>query len=316
MRCDRGWLNIVPRLAGFALLLTGCQRPAGEPSPRFDPAAIDGRRARAEVAAFVALGPRDSGTPGAQKAAEWIAARVGETGLETRINEFQEQTPHGPMTFRNVIATRAGDRRDLIIVGAHYDTKSGIPDFQGANDSGSGVGLLIEIARALAAAPAGGPEIRLAFFDGEECRDHYGPGDGLHGSRRMALELARSDRAGDVKAVLVLDMIGDRHLTVTLPRNGAPPLFTAVFDAARAEGVRNSFRFYEGPILDDHEPFRVAGFPVVDLIDFEYGSAPGRNDYWHTPQDSLDKLSAESLAIVGRVTIRVLNTFQPKGPAE
>lgn len=284
--------------AVLATLLCGCGDRPPPPLPAFDGAA-----ALETAREFVALGPKDSGTPGAARAAEWIRARLVAAGWEASIDEFRDGPPGGELTFRNVVASRRGAGPGIVVFGAHYDTKSGIPDFEGANDSASGVAALLEIARVYArsAPPC---EVRLAFFDGEECRVAYGPHDGLHGSRRLARRAVDEGWARDVRAVLILDMIGDRDLTVTLPRNGTPALLSAVFDAAHAEGVRDRFRLAPGQVLDDHVPFLEAGMPAVDLIDFEFGSAPGLNDHWHTPADSMDKLSADSLAIVSRVALR------------
>jgi len=102
-------------------------------------------------------------------------------------------------------------------------------------------------------------------------------------------------------------MVGDRDLTITLPGNSTPELVTLVLDAAKEEGARLKFSLLGIALLDDHEPFLRARMPAVDIVDFQYGSAPDKNDYWHTPQDTLDKLSAESLETVGRVTIRTIN---------
>lgn len=107
--------------------------------------------------------------------------------------------------------------------------------------------------------------------------------------------------------MILMDMIGDRDLTVTLPRNVTPALASRVLQAAHAEGARHAFSLYPYEIGDDHEPFLQAGMPAVNLIDFQFGSAPGRNDYWHSPEDTLDKISAASLQTVGRVVVRVLN---------
>jgi len=106
--------------------------------------------------------------------------------------------------------------------------------------------------------------------------------------------------------MILLDMVGDRDLTVTVAPNGTPRLISLAFQAAHAEGVRKRFRLYPNPIGDDHVPFLQADIPAVDLIDFEYGSVPGAHDYWHSAEDTLDKLSPESLATVGRVTLRMV----------
>ncbi|MDZ4198915.1 MAG: M28 family peptidase, partial [Kiritimatiellia bacterium] len=289
--------------------LAGCNDPRSSDSGqshRTAPA-LDGNRALSEVAAFVELGLRDAGTEGAARAAEYLRERLLALGVEARIDEFTEVTVTGQLPFRNVIGRLPGRGDGLIILGSHFDTKAGMGDgFQGANDSGSSTGLLLELARVLAAGPVMGPEIQFAFFDGEECQVAYGPNDGLHGSRKMARDLVASGRRSDVLAVLVLDMIGDRDLTVTLPRNATPRLLSLAFEAARAEEARRHFSLFRSEILDDHVPFLEQGMPAIVLIDFEYGHAPGLNDYWHTLEDSMDKLSAESLDIVGRVVLRMI----------
>jgi len=253
------------------------------------------------------VGRRDAGTEGAARAARHLYQRLQELGIDAEIDEFTDDTPIGPLPFRNVIGRLPGRGKGLIVLGTHFDTKSGMDEgFQGANDSGSSTGLLIELARVLAAGPVLGPEIQFAFFDGEECLFEYGPIDGLHGSRKMVADLVRSGRHNDLLAVIVLDMIGDRDLNVQLPRNTTPSLVQLAFQAAREEGVREYFHWFGGKILDDHEPFLREGLPALLMIDFEFGSAPGLNDYWHTPEDTLDKLSVKSLDIVGRVALRLV----------
>jgi glutaminyl-peptide cyclotransferase len=209
--------------------------------------------------------------------------------------------------FRNVVATRPGADHAWIVLGAHYDTKSGIPGFQGANDSGSGVGALLEIARGLAAASNLPASVQLVFFDGEECMVEYGPSDGLHGSRHHAARLVREGVAPKVRGMILLDMVGDRNLSVTLALNNSMPLVSAVLTAAHAENAREKFALQPMNILDDHVPFLEAGMPAVDIIDFQFGDTPGGNEHWHTDADTIDKLDADSLRIVGRVAIRVVN---------
>ena len=303
-------------LTGFLLIASGC-RPA--PSPKaaafrpIAPRALDADNALAEARALVALGPRVAYTPGARQAAGHLLLRLQAAGVQSTLDAFTDETPAGPKTFWNVMgvipaAGRQAASAPWIFLGSHFDTKSGISaEFEGANDSASSSGLLLELARVLQAAGPLPVNIGIAFFDGEECRDSYTARDGLHGSRHAARALYLNRRANQVRAVIILDMIGDKDLTVTLPRNSTSDLVARVFHAAEEEKARAKFALMPGALLDDHLPFLETGMPAVDLIDFEYGSAPGRNDYWHTPQDTLDKLSAESLGIVGRVVIRVLN---------
>ncbi len=298
------------------LLVTGCQPPdAGGRASSVETAnvvvdAVEGERALALVRELVAITPRHSGTAGAEQAAHWIAQAIGPFSDSCEVDTFTDAASDGLLRFHNVIATLKGTGEKTVILGSHFDTKSGISDtFQGANDSGSSTGLLIELARVLHGPPRLPFTIVFAFFDGEECRRAYGPTDGLHGSRRYVGQLASSGQLAAIQAVIVLDMIGDKDLTVTIPRNTTKALTALAFQAAAAEGVREKFRLAYGDVLDDHVPFFQRGVPTLNLIDFEHGSAPGLNDYWHTGQDSLENISAESLQHIGRVTLRILNAL-------
>ena len=295
-------------LSGLLLCVSCSRQDEVAPVSALRPvASFNGSLALEEVRRFLTVGDRVAGTPGAQHAADFIVQRLDSTGIAVEQQAFREAVPGGSNTFVNVIATLPGKKPGWVILGAHYDTKSGIEPFAGANDSGSGVGVLLALAPILKGSAADRPGVQLAFFDGEECRVSYGPDDGLHGSRYLAARLSESGRAREVRAFILLDMIGDRDLTVTIPRNGTPELISRVFAAATECGLRSKFALFRGSILDDHQPFLDHGMPAVDLIDFEYGSAPGRNDYWHTPSDTLDKLSAESLGTMGRVVLQVLS---------
>jgi glutaminyl-peptide cyclotransferase len=293
---------------------SGCRRePAVSSIPILDPSLFSGDTALKEVAAFVALGPRVAGTDGARLAALHIKTRLNGLGVDAEIDEFVDATPFGSNRFRNVIGRFPGNS-DKILLLAHYDTKGGVGErFVGANDSGSGVGVLLELARLMVAdcsqngLSLSRPSVWMAFLDGEECSVGYGAEDGLHGSRHLARQLVEAGERERVKAVILLDMIGDRDLTVTIPRNGTPELTTLAFSSAEKEGARSSFSLFRGEILDDHQPFLDLGMPAVNLIDFEFGSGPRKNDYWHTEQDTLDKLSATSLATIGRVVARMIN---------
>ncbi len=275
---------------------------------------VSGERALAEVRALVGLGLRDSGTPGAERAANHLLERFREMGVEAEIQEFREASPKGEIAFRNVIGRIPGESERIVLFGSHYDTKAGMPEgFEGANDSGSSTGLLLEMARVLAQTAPHAMEIWFVHFDGEECMKEYGPNDGLHGSKHLARTMEEDGSLGRIAAMILLDMVGDRDLTITIPRNSTPWLISLAFETARAEGVRRYFQLYSGHILDDHVPFLERGVPAVNLIDFHYGSAPGRNDYWHAVEDTMDKLSAESLEIVGRVAVRMAEEIMRRG---
>lgn len=298
------------RLLALTLLLSACGA-APERIPvtvQIDPASFSGQKALFEVHGLVAQGSRDAGTPGAEKAARYLAARLRAVGVAAAVETFTNQTPRGPRAFHNVVGTLPGSTSNLILVASHFDTKAGIgPGFQGANDSGSSCGVLLELARAIAKRPRIGPEIRLLFFDGEECLVGYSEIDGFHGSREYAEKLVREGRKRDVRALILLDMVGDRDLTITLPRNVDQQLAIRFLRAAEEEGIRTKFALSSYEVGDDHVPFLERGMPAVDIIDFQYGSGPGLNDYWHTLQDTTDKLDAGSLQGIGRTTLRVIN---------
>ena len=312
-------------LPSIALLLTlsACS-PVREPPrqppppPLPDPTTFAGSNALVDVTEFIKLGPRHSGTPGAKTAADYLLRKLEEIGLDAHVDEFTDKSPRGETVFRNVIGRLQGERQGSIILVSHYDTKAGVSDdFIGANDSGSSTGLLLTLARFYRQADWHGPGLFFAFVDGEECMEKYDRHDGLHGSRRLAKALKEGSLSPDVKAVIVVDMIGDRDLTVTIPRNSDPALRRIALRCAHDEGERLKFSLLSTGVIDDHVPFLEAGIPAIDLIDFHFGSAPGKNDYWHTPQDTLDKLSADSLQIIGRVVIRMINELsRPGGPEE
>ena len=286
--------------------------PPPKPSATIPFTAANGASALARVVALCALGPRNAGTPGNERAAQWLAAELQKEGLESRIDTFTNETPSGTLVCHNVLASIPSCATgECIVLLSHFDTKTGIStNFIGANDGGSSTGLLLEFAHVLRHSPLRQCNVLFGFLDGEECRVQYGPHDGFHGSRRLAAQLASKTR--EVRAVILLDMIGDRDLTVTLPANGSPQLTQLVLESANKAGVREKFQLAEGRVLDDHQAFLEAGFPAVDLIDFVYGSAPGLNDYWHTPADTLDKISDASLTAVGQVVAEMLGQLDAK----
>jgi glutaminyl-peptide cyclotransferase len=286
--------------AAFFLIFTGCKRSE-----------FDGAKAMAETEALVKIVPRDAGTLGARSAAEMLEGKLKALGLKAALDTFSEETPNGTMFFNNVLARIPGESKRLIVLASHFDTKSGISkDFQGANDSGSSSGVLMELARVLSKNAPYETEFMIAFLDGEECCTEYGPRDGLHGSRHLAQQIYERGGAKQVEAVIVLDMIGDKNLKVSIPQNCSRTLVKKLFDAAHEVGVRSQFSIGPGNMIDDHVPFAIAGMPVIDVIDFDYGSAPGKNDYWHTTNDTLDKLSVKSLQTIGDTVLRMIENMQ------
>lgn len=318
IRCIQKTLVVRARIPAKTLLLAGllpllgCRREEVIPLPPFD-----GERAFAEVAALVEFSPRDAGTTNGWKAAKHIAKRLEDFGVAVEIDTFADMTPKGEKTFHNVIGRIPGKTDQWIIMGSHFDTMPGIANFQGANDSGSSTGALLELARILASSKRI-PEVGIvfAFFDGEEAIAHYIPGDGLHGSRRMAAQLLQTGEHRKIRAMVLLDMVGDTDLHFTIPHNSSRELVKKLFDAAHATGHRNRFSLARSIITDDHVPFMKIGIPAIDMIDFRFGSEPGLNDRWHTEADNLENISAESLEITGAVTLQLLKKLAFDGIAD
>lgn len=291
------------------LLLAICMAACSETPPAdIDWRKFDGKRAFSHVEALVRLGPHPSGSQAQTKAASYLMMQLQEAGLKAEEQVFVANTPKGTVQFRNIIAKSprgSGPKRQVLVIGSHYDTKYFADiNFVGANDGCSSTGALLELARCAASQP----DIWFVFFDGEEAvRDYSIPQDGFVGSRFFVEQLKADKQVEWIKAMILLDMVGDANLNITLPPNGSGPLAERVFEAARDVGHRDSFAlFKKGEIGDDHVAFLNVGIPAVDLIDFEYGSSPGSNDYWHTEKDTLDKISPRSLEIVGQTTLRLL----------
>lgn len=308
----RALAAVLTAVAG--LLCAGCSEERPEKASWETLPPDGGVRMFAYCEGLVEISPRDAGTEGAAKASRWIAQELRRMGYRPVADCWTEPTYAGRRTFCNVYAEYPGRSRKTVILGSHYDTKSGIPNFKGANDGGSSTAVLLGIAEHLAETrPSLEYTVRFAFFDGEESVGSYREDDGLHGSRRMAMEFVERRGAGEeggvpLLACIVADMVGDRRLTLDIPRNVTPWLATAAIkaslslkDDAPPVSIANSV------IVDDHVPFILLGFPAIDLIDFEYGSAPGRHDWWHTADDTIDKIDAGSLHRTANLLLAILS---------
>jgi Zn-dependent M28 family amino/carboxypeptidase len=299
---------------GASMWKPAAERPETEDKTKTT-TAFDGDRAFNHVKAQVEFGPRPAGSAAIEKARSYIVQELKSYGLKTTLDEFTETTPQGKVKFKNVIAELPGESPNAIVIASHYDTKP-FKDFVfvGANDGGSSTGALLEIARVMAAENQKSGQKRkftyqFVFFDGEEafCQEWdecLGGQDHTYGSRYMVERLIKEKQLDRLKAMILLDMIGDRDLTIPREDGSSQRLVEAIWGTARQIGYGKEFperRFSVGD--DDHMPFLRAGVPAVDVIDLEYGSSPEANDYWHTKDDTLDKISPRSLKIVGDVTI-------------
>jgi glutaminyl-peptide cyclotransferase len=270
---------------------------------------FSGEKAFAHVQHLVDLGPRPAGSEALEKSRLYIIEQLRSAGWSTMRSEFSGPTPRGTMTFVNLVA-RFGNTTKTespqFLLCSHYDTKTfDTIRFVGANDGGSSTGLLIEMARVLALNPALAAKIELVFFDGEEAFENFNETDGLYGSRHFAAELRSSGQQRSFRGGILFDMIGDKSLQVTLPPDSPRDLAGNIFAAADTLEQRLHFTYVDRGITDDHTPLNRIGIPVIDLIDFDFPP-------WHTAEDTLDKISAESLETIGRVALYDLAKFELK----
>jgi Zn-dependent M28 family amino/carboxypeptidase len=253
----------------------------------------------------VEVGPRPSGTDGLLKAGALIEAELRNCGLNVHRQQFEiANTPRGNVRFCNIIGTTGSwpPKQDVVLLASHYDTKW-LPKirFVGANDAASSTGCLLEIARVLSTTRSK-CDFAFVFFDGEEAFDEFTAKDGLYGSRQLAAEMKSDGSLARIRAMILLDMVGDRELKLTIP-TADPQLLKAVFDASEALGFREHFTLLGTVLLDDHHPFQLEGVPSIDLIDFQFGP---NNAYWHTDRDTIDRLSPRSLEVVGKTVLKML----------
>lgn len=322
----------VERILGIALLSAGvaavqaCDsgRPAAHNTPASLASRFDGERAFLDLADLVALGPRPAGSRAAEAARVLISERLRQAGWRVERRPFQVRDPRGqPVSMVNLVArldrpileatssgdgalSSEGEALDRLLLVTHYDTKR-IPGvrFVGANDGASGVALLLELARQLSRHPPS-LEVWMLFCDGEEAFGaNITPTDGLYGSRDLARSLDREGVLDRVRALLLIDMVGDRDLNLATDRGSSPALRKQLADAARSLGLEGVIDPREiVALVDDHTPFVERGVePVLALIDFQFGSRFTPGLFWHTARDDLDSVSVKSLNSVGALVV-------------
>lgn len=279
-------------LLGLLLLLTACAPLApAPPTPTPLPRTFQGDLAYAWVARQCDLGYRITGTEESRQAGDLFIEELRTLGWEVREQQFTyRDTP-----VRNILAWRGTG--PAVLLGAHYDTRRAADEedptvpVMGANDGASGVAVLLELARALDEEQLTN-QLYLAFFDAED-NGHLDGWEWIVGSTYLAQHWGEENEA-PLEAMVLVDMIGDADQQIYYERNSNPALSETLWQIAAELGY--SDRFIPQPkytMLDDHIPFARQGVPAVDIIDFDY-------PYWHTTEDTRDKVSAESLAAVGR----------------
>jgi glutaminyl-peptide cyclotransferase len=268
---------------------------------------FDGAKALAYTREYVAIGPRWIGSPGHATAEAFLKEQFRHDQLEE--DTFTTDTPAGAMTMHNFMVKFPGKKDGIIVLASHYETNyplRNIP-YVGANDGGSTTGLLIEMANYLRGKTLDGYSVWLVFTDGEEAIKSWSDTDSVYGSRHLAVKWQSDGTLKRIKAFILADMLGDRDLDVQRDMNSTPWLEDLIYQAASQYGWQSYFFENKTYDEDDHLPFVHRGVPCADLIDLNYGYG---NSYWHTAEDTMDKLSAKSLTIAGDTileTIHLLN---------
>jgi hypothetical protein len=268
---------------------------------------FSGGKALAHVQRLVDLGPRPPGSGAIEKSRDYIENQLLLSGWQVTRQAFTDDTPRGKVQFLNLIARFPGQRSTApsFLLCSHYDTKTfDTIRFVGANDGGSSTGLLLELSRVLGQHPNLAAKIELVFFDGEEAYEHFSEHDGLYGSRYFARQLGRSG-AKQFRGGILFDMVGNRSLKITLPADSPAEMARDVFASAEALKLRSYFTYLDREMIDDHTPLNAIGIPTIDVIDFSF-------PWWHTAEDTMDKLSAQSLQIAGSVAAHYLSEFALK----
>jgi glutaminyl-peptide cyclotransferase len=281
-------LVIVTAIAGVALY--GLQRtPAAAKNSPFNE-----QRADSDLRTMVGFGPRPAGSDAIVKTRNYIVAELTKAGLKPQLDEFDARTPRGFRHMVNIRATRPGTKRSIIALTGHYDTKL-FDDFLfvGASDGGSSAAWLLEFARASAGLKLENT-LEFIFFDGEEAVVEWTDDDSVYGSRHDVDRRYRDRTLNDLKALLLVDMIGDKNLNIRREAQSTGWLKDIIWNTARSMGYDREFPNETLEVSDDHIPYLKAAIPSVDLIDFDYPC-------WHMACDTLDKVSAHSLKIVGDV---------------
>lgn len=243
--------------------------------------------------------PRDAGTVRGKLASNWILDTASAAGLDVRRDPFMADAAKGRQKrMMNLVAEfKVRNDAEWVVLVSHYDTKAGVK-CPGANDGASTTGLLIALGEMLQnwqGPSAPGCNVMFIWTDGEECVEAYGPKDGLWGSRHAAEWMRK--KGMKVRAVIGLDMLGDEDLAISVPQNGDEELAKLAMKCGEECGVKVTRM--ETKVRDDHVPFMEAGFPAIDLIDFEY-------KYWHTPEDTTEHITERSLKTGGTLVAAML----------
>jgi len=308
-------------LIACAALIVAMHLQPPAPAPKFEAG-----RAWEHLRQLVAIGPRPSGSSAIEQARKYIKDQLAGFGLTATEQTWEAQTPIDKVRMTNLSIVIPGARKERLVFAGHYDTKL-FREFRfvGASDGASSAAFLLELARILHARK-NAYTIEIVFLDGEEARLKEWQGtDNTYGSRHYVDVAKRDGTIATLKAMILVDMIGDRDLDIRRDENSTPWLTDIIWSAAKHQELDDYFIADSTRIEDDHLPFLAAGVPSVDVIDLDY-------DAWHTAKDNLDAVSARSLQVVGDVLLASLpnieahlvkqsqlalvrkTTVRPKGP--
>jgi Peptidase family M28 len=278
---------------------------ADEAPPPEKSGGFDGKRAFAHVVKQVGFGPRPSGSQALVHLQEYLQTELKSYGCNVETDSFGADTPVGRLPMKNILVKIPGENPGVILLGTHYDTKI-LDNFVGAADGGSSTALMLELARLLC--PQHGKyAVWIAFFDGEEAVKVWSDSDSRYGSRQMAAKLAATGDLKKIRAFVLADIVGGRTARFLREAQSTPALVDLIWSTSANLGYSAIFPNESTSADDDHLSFLKRGVPSVDVIgDFL------NNGYWHTPQDSLDKISPQTLAIVGHVFLESVKQLQAK----
>jgi Zn-dependent M28 family amino/carboxypeptidase len=281
------------------------------------PPAFDSARAWQYTKDVVGFGARPIGSANHKKLEDYILSHL--IGDDVVAVTFTADTPEGSLPVRNIIAKYPGTKDGVIIIAGHYDTPYPLRNsgYVGANDGGSSTAILLELANQLRSRRRDGYNVWLLWTDGEEAVKEWKQGvDSVYGVRHLADQWRKDGTLKSIKAFILADMVGDADLNIDQDLDSTPWLEDLILQAATKLGYQSHFYARKLGMDDDHTPLMQLGVPCADLIDFDYGYG---NVFWHSPQDTLDKLSPKSLEIVGKVileSVRMLDAVSGHGPTE
>ena len=273
---------------------------------------IDSKRAFQYTREVTAFGERYMGNENHKKLERYIVEHL--KGDQVEDDSFTAETIEGKFPVHNIIAKFPGKKDGIIAILGHYDTNYPLrgSGYVGANDGGSSTAILLEFANQLrvrGSEKREGYSVWLVWTDGEEAVKSWSATDSLYGTRHLAEKWGKDGTLKKFKALMVMDMIGDADLNIDRDMNSTPWLLDLIYSAAERGGYQSHFYARQGPLEDDHLPFVKRGVPCADVIDLDYGY---NNVFHHTPQDTMDKVSAKSLEIVGDTILETVHLLDQR----